>query len=428
MSSETNFEQTPPLDVPLRFFVTSAFFGIAAGLLFIFAGDGLVTRQSSVSLALTHLMTVGFMLQVMTGALLQLMPVAAGVVMWRPRVIATWVHILASLGGIALVIAFLDGRSTFYVAAGSLLALATLPFGSLLLTPLVRTSATGDMLNAMRAAGVALMLTVCFGLILAASRAGLLPVDWLVWMSLHIRLGWLGWGLLLLTGVSYQVVPMFQLTPPYPALFRKCFLPGVLVLLVIGAFAVKWPVLEPFVAVLESMAVMLFAGVTLDVQRRRRRNRSDTSFYFWRVALVAMLLAALLRLGGVIFVLPPMAEVSLGILVLVGGFASVMIGMLYKIVPFLVWLHLQRQGIKPLLMHEVISAKASRRHLWVHILALLLCVVTPWWTSLSPLAGSVLALGFSVLLFNVTRALIRFRLSIGNSRVPDSEACSIQSS
>lgn len=427
MSFETNFEQTPSLDVPLRFFVTSAFFGIAAGLLFIFAGDGLVTRQSGISLALTHLMTVGFMLQVMTGALLQLMPVAAGVVMWRPRVIATWVHILATLGGIVLVIAFLDGGSIFFVVAGSLLALATLPFGTLLLTPLVRTSATGDMLNAMRAAGVALMLTVCVGLVLAAVHGGLLPADWLRWTSLHIRLGWLGWGLLLLAGVSYQVVPMFQLTPAYPALFRKYFLPGVLVLLVFGVFAVKWPVLGPVVAVLESMAVMLFAGVTLDVQRRRRRNRSDTSFLFWRIALVAMLLAALLQIGGVIFVLPPMAEVSLGILVLLGAFASVMIGMLYKIVPFLIWLHLQRKGIKPLLMHEVISAKASQRHLWVHMLALLLCGVTPWWSSLSPLAGSVLTLGFSVLLFNMARALIRFRLSVRNSVVSGSDACPAES-
>lgn len=427
MSFETDFEQTPPLDVPLRFFLTSAFFGIAAGLLFIFAGDGLVTRQSGISLALTHLMTVGFMLQVMTGALLQLMPVAAGVVMWRPRVIATWVHILASLGGIALVVAFLEGSSAFFVVAGCLLALATLPFGTLLLTPLVRTSATGDMLNAMRVAGVTLMLTVCVGLILAAVHGGFLPADWLRWTSLHIRLGWLGWGLLLLAGVSYQVVPMFQLTPAYPAVFRKYFLPAVLMLLVAGAFAVKWLVLGSVVAVLESMAVVLFAGVTLDIQRRRRRNRSDTSFHFWRIALVGMVLAALLQIAGVVWVLPPMAEVSLGILVLVGAFASVMIGMLYKIVPFLVWLHLQRQGIKPLLMHEVISAKASQHHLWIHVLAVLLCVVTPWWIDLSPIAGSVLALGFSMLLFNVARALIRYRLSVRHSVVSGCDACPAQS-
>ena len=33
-----------------------------------------------------------------------------------------------------------------------------------------------------------------------------------------------------------------------------------------------------------------------------------------------------------------------GVFLLFGGFMSVMIGMLYKIVPFLIWLHLQQQG------------------------------------------------------------------------------------
>jgi hypothetical protein len=33
-----------------------------------------------------------------------------------------------------------------------------------------------------------------------------------------------------------------------------------------------------------------------------------------------------------------------GVLALFGGFMSVMIGMLYKIVPFLVWSHLQNLG------------------------------------------------------------------------------------
>jgi uncharacterized protein YjeT (DUF2065 family) len=42
----------------------------------------------------------------------------------------------------------------------------------------------------------------------------------------------------------------------------------------------------------------------------------------------------------------PVLPVLAGVLVLYGGFVSVIEGMLYKIVPFLAWLHLIQDGIK----------------------------------------------------------------------------------
>lgn len=417
MNPGMSFEQAPPLHVPLRFFITAAIFGIAAGLLLSLQGSGLITRWSGTSLAATHLMTTGFMLQVMLGALFQLTPVAIGIVIWHPRAVATWVHSCATLGGILLPAAFLHGGSTLYLIAGTLLALATLPFCGLLLVLLIQTSATGEMLNAMRAAGVALAITVLFGLVLAASRAGILPPDWLLWTNLHIRFGWLGWGLLLLSGVSYQVVPMFQLTPPYPALFRKGFLPGMLILLLMAALSVKWLPLKPYVMALESCAVILFAGITLDIQRRRRRRRTDTSFHFWRAALGSMLLAALIQFASLFLVLPPALEVNLGVLVLLGAFASVMIGMLYKIVPFLIWLHLQRRGLKPLLMNQVINEKAMTIHLTIHILALLLCLATPWYPLLAPVTGSMVSLSFAILLFNILQGVVRYHRGLQHGTI-----------
>ena len=69
MQPSLSFEQAPPISVPFRFFLTAPLFGMAAGLLLLWQGPAaLASRWTSVALALTHLIAVGFMLQAMCGA------------------------------------------------------------------------------------------------------------------------------------------------------------------------------------------------------------------------------------------------------------------------------------------------------------------------------------------------------------------------
>lgn len=71
MQDLLSFDQSPPLAAPLRFFLTAPLFAILAGLTLLASGpDALASRWTPAMLALTHLVAVGFMLQVMLGALL----------------------------------------------------------------------------------------------------------------------------------------------------------------------------------------------------------------------------------------------------------------------------------------------------------------------------------------------------------------------
>jgi hypothetical protein len=96
-----------------------------------------------------------------------------------------------------------------------------------------------------------------------------------------------------------------------------------------------------------------------------------------------------------------------------GGFVSVMVGMLYKIVPFLVWLHLRNLGrgkVSAPNMKLVLAESAMRQHLWLHgaaLLLLLLAVVWPDW--LSYLAAVALMAAHALLLRNLLRALGVYR-------------------
>ena len=131
MKGGLNFEQTPPLQLPLRFFLSGSAFGILAGLLLAVSGDALASRWTPQMLALTHAFTAGFMLQVMCGALLQVLPVAIGGGVPRPILTGGLVHAAITLGAAALIGGFLSAEPTLYVLAGLLLAGGLVPMSML---------------------------------------------------------------------------------------------------------------------------------------------------------------------------------------------------------------------------------------------------------------------------------------------------------
>ena len=70
MQALLSYDRSPPIAAPFRFFLTAPAFGILAGVLLIWAGpNAFLSRWTSEALALTHLVTAGFMLQAMLGAL-----------------------------------------------------------------------------------------------------------------------------------------------------------------------------------------------------------------------------------------------------------------------------------------------------------------------------------------------------------------------
>jgi uncharacterized membrane protein SirB2 len=177
-----------------------------------------------------------------------------------------------------------------------------------------------------------------------------------------------GWALLLLAGVSYYVVPMFQLTPGYPVRFSRWLPP--LVLLVLLAWSLQIDGNSPAWLRLVWLAGLFlgaaFAAVTLWLQQHRRRRVSDPTMLFFRGAMVCMI--TILASGIAMTAVPDLYENPrtvywLGVLAIPGVFLSVINGMLYKIVPFLNWLHLQKLmglGMLPPNMKDMIPETAIR--------------------------------------------------------------------
>jgi hypothetical protein len=104
----------------------------------------------------------------------------------------------------------------------------------------------------------------------------------------------------------------------------------------------------------------------------------------------------------------PDFAIGMGVLALVGVFTSVIIGMLYKILPFLGWLHLRLLNA-PISevpnMKGMLAETAMRRQLHLHLIAFALLFAGLWLPWLVRPAGLMLAISYALLSWNLTSVM-----------------------
>ncbi|MFO1409104.1 MAG: hypothetical protein U1F06_01815 [Steroidobacteraceae bacterium] len=377
-----SLEQAPPLSAPMRFFLTAPLYLVAAGALLWVAGPAaLLTRWAPAAMALTHLLTLGFVTQVMCGAAQQVLPVVAGAPLPRAHAVATVAHLGLNLGTLLLAAGFLGGapRLLEFGAAALVLGLGTLLVA--VVVALARARATTATATGLRLAFGGLAVTLVLGVLLVLALGGVGRLPLMELLATHVAWGLLGWILALVAAVAYQVVPMFQVTPAYPAWLARALLPALFAALALRSLAALAGLPALATTLLDTLLALLalgFAVVTLRLQQRRRRRIADVTVQFWQLAMLCLAAAALLRAASAWHA--PLAEAALlpfaiAVLALPGCAVAVISGMLYKIVPFLVWFHAQARAAgrgAPRSTQEVIAPGAARWHLRLHLASLAL--------------------------------------------------------
>jgi len=416
MQRTLTLEQSPPLAAVLRYFLSVPLFVALAGALLLWQGaPALASRWSGPTLALTHLMTLGGLGMAMAGALIQILPVVAGTELPRAELLARGVHLLLAGGTAALAAAFLTSHAWLFQLAVLLLVggfgwlIATLTVG------LWQSPAPGaiPMLATVRLALAALLVTVVLGGLLAAgfgwpAHDALLPL--MAGADLHAMWAVFGWAGLLLIGVSFQVVPMFQVTALYPERLVRAI--GVLIfLLLVAATALALAQAPAALAWLARALLLacyvLFAFTTLKMLAQRKRDKPDAMTRFWCLAMGSLLACAAL------WIMPEDAAgggrtLAMGVLAIGGFLYSTVNGMLYKIVPFLMWHHLSAHaapGYRAPTVKKIASDTSAQRQFWLHAASMVLLVLACWWPDLLARPAG-LALGASALwlLTNLVRA------------------------
>jgi hypothetical protein len=401
-------EQAAPVSVPLRFLLTAPWFALLAALLVLWHGpDAFASRWTPALLGATHLLTLGFMTMVMVGALLQMLPVLGGAPVRRPGLVAGIVHPGLTLGALLLAGGLAFGIPAAIRVAMPLLAVSFLVFLVAAVQSLLAGRLRDPALRTIALALAALAVTIPLGLTLGCALGWDVSLRLIELTALHAGWGLLGWTVLLVAGVAQQVVPMFQATPLYPR-FVGAGLGPLMIALLTAWSAAAWLDLRAWAAVLAwliAVAVASFAVATLWLQRRSRRPQRDPTFLFWRFGLVSLIAAVAVWVAAQALqwsghlALP----LALGVLTIIGFALSVISGMLYKIVPFLLWLNLQmRVGGRPPHIKQILPDQRGHIQLWLHGAATVTLVGAAIWRNwltypgAALLAASALVLGVSL--------------------------------
>jgi len=423
MQRVLSFERSPSFSVPLRFFLTAPVFAIVAGILVVWHGpQAFESRWSPVTLALTHLLTLGVVTMSMIGALFQILHVVAGVEIPRVRLTASIVHVLLVLGAGIFVAAFLTSETRLFQIALFLLLAAFVWLLGACAIGLLRTESSSATLTAIHLSLLGLTFAAMFGVTLGGVFGWGIAVPFMLLGDLHVGFGLLGWVGLLVVGVAYQVVPMFQMTPIFPSILTKGLAPALFLLLCLWgvATAIVPPALgwlPTMLAILMAAGYAIFSVATIYLLWRRKRKAPDPTTLFWLTGLMSLLLCVGLWLVGEM--IPGVKAASayplaLGILFVVGFAYTTINGMLYKIVPFLVWYHLQNltaeSNRKAPNVKQIVSDQSAFRQFVAHIGALLLLVGASFFSGqLTRVAGVAFVVSSTLLWVNLLNATRIYR-------------------
>jgi hypothetical protein len=326
--------------VPLAYLVCAAVAFLAASLNVSWLAPELAGHYYHPRLlALTHTVTLGWITLAIMGASYQLIPIVLEREIWSER-LARWQLVILAVAVTGMVAHFQLGTWPGMAAAAGLLAIGIalhLLNVGMSLWGFTRWTFTARLV-ALAYGGLA--LTTVFGLALAANRVWpFLPGELFPTLHAHVHLALLGWVAPMIFAVAARVYPMFFLAPTpqrWHSFLQLWGLTTGVPLVVLGLLGVHG------LLVAGTLAVAAAAGAHVawvcEMAWGRKRPGLDWGLRFVLTATVFLAPAVVLgvalatdRLAG------PRVALAYAVVMLGGWISLTIVGMMLKIVPFLVW-------------------------------------------------------------------------------------------
>lgn len=316
------------------------------------------------AIAATHLFVLGWICSIVMGAMYQLVPVALETKLFSER-LAKVQFFCHAIGFAGMVWMFRSWNMKAVGHFGLVLALGVTLFVYNIVRTLARAPKWTVVASAISAALGWFSLAVTAGLSIAAGKClsnfaesgasswlgrvveaigtFVLRFEPISAMHAHAHLGAIGFFTMLIVGVSYKLIPMFTLSEIQN--HRRAALSVALLNIgLAGAFTTillhgAWKL--AFAAVI-IIALALYGIELTAILRARKRRVLDWGIGTFLTALGLLLpltlLAAILSWPGLpLNAFTGQLENLYGFLALIGFISFALIGMLYKIIPFLVW-------------------------------------------------------------------------------------------
>lgn len=336
---------TPPFNVVRKYFVMATLAFVFLNGLMLFGSSYVYGHHFQPEpLTFVHLAILGWATLIVMGTMTQLVPVILETTLfsnWIAKIVF-WLYLLG-ITGIAGHFWSFAITGWGMISAGAITFIAIILFILNIGLTLFKVKKIDITVAHIIAALIYLFSVALMGLILATNLGfPFIKGNHLRYLALHASLGFAGWFSMIIMGVSYRLIPMFILSYNYS---KK---PGWLAFWLTNAGIIgitfEFFTGRPFYSsILIGTGLFMCSYQIFLIVEGRMKKTLDIGLKHAMIAYgyipVAALLGIYVALG---HGLPEMKErfiLTFGFTVIFGCISLIIIGMMYKIVPFLVWFH-----------------------------------------------------------------------------------------
>ncbi len=421
MKTGLSTKNAPSASVVLPHFVYSALAFLAAALMIFFSADNLSSSFIGPHLlGLTHMLVLGWVTMMIFGALYQLIPVVMEVKLYSENM--TYFSFVAlGIGNLLLTADFWQSYTspkTLTIIGGALVVLSILVFALNTLLTAKKSPVRTTENNFIIASVFWLLITVFMGLfILLNNKYHFTIISPIELLKAHAAAGLVGWFLMLVMGVASTLLPMFFIVHNLNRKYINASFVftniGLAILFISIIFGVSfWVNLIASISIV--VGVFLFARYNYDAYNRRLRRKLDIGM---KLSVFAFILLATSFLSGLLMLAAPsfLAAwtnafiLAFGVNLILGFFTSLILGQMYKTLPFIVWLAKYQDKVgkyKTPLPADLYSDKIAEGHYYSFIVALVLILLGVFTSSSILIQLSSLFFTLTALLFLINTMTI----------------------
>jgi hypothetical protein len=326
----------PPFKLIAPYFIIGVIFLCISSILLFWFDISTLNSFNNATLSWVHLFLLGFVMMVIFGAMAQLVPVVLEVG-----------HFAVDLYYIIYPLLFIG---TIFMAYGFLYSPTLLPYGGVIVLislsififetflTIKKQKKLNLVMTSVLISNISLFLGLLFGILMALGYAGTIQIDILLLLKAHIYLVLFGYVGITVMGMSLILLPMFWLSHSFSwkSVTYALWMISIGVLSVMFSAIFDNNLLEIGGYILSMVALMLYFYQVYIIYKTRVRLDNDIYLHSLIVSYSSFVLSLIL---GVIYFMIPSQQLllTIGWVLFFGYITFIIVGHLYKIVPFLVW-------------------------------------------------------------------------------------------
>ena len=415
-SSSIASAYSPPFRTVSKYFVAAIISFVLLNLLLLLNHSDIIGHHFNPKiLAITHIATLGWISMIIFGALFQLVPVVLEVKLFSEVLaeVQFWIYLIGVSG---LVYSFWFFETGLYMNISAILlnlAMFIFAFNIIMtFTKVKKWNITGLYLAS---AIFYLIVTAIAGLLLAINLGSpYIKIDHLQYLNLHAHVAFIGWVSMVVMGVAYKLIPMFTLSHGYSMKYANWafWLINIALLGINTIFHYEdttflYYIFTPMIA----LGILLFLIQVFIIFKKRVRKKLDTGLKYSSYAFLMLGLTTVLGIFIAFVDYQNILNLTLiyGYMIIFGYLSMLIVGQMYKIVPFLVWYHKysSKVGIEKVpMLKEMFNEKYAGYGLHLMIAAILGSIYSLTFRSEIGLLVSFSIMFISSLIFSINMITI----------------------